>query len=311
MSGQFKTRKLRFTLASIFVFVSVIACLLVPCANYARRLSATQAIRDAGGIVFSDEGEISPRQGVFDVAKSVTFNGISRVDNQVMESLVVLEQVTSIHLNCGGEDLPNLAPLAKHRDLQSIVIENAGSNSLVELARLHQLRKIRLVNVAIDKNGIEQIARAGQLRELEIHSCKINLEQFAAISRCQSLERLDLCRSILEEGALKSLHDLRNLSVLDLTGVELSQKSIIYISNATTLEQLFLGEVELTGLDLRPLAAISGLRKCVLDHNLDNGANELLELLPTCDFTIKNSYPPEKPDNNLDGEFGENPFSFQ
>ena len=139
--------------------------------------------------------------------------------------------------------------------------DNSGvtNNAFANIAKLTNLRQLRLNGTRIDNDACQQIAKVSSLEVLSLNSTTVSDVGVAALSALHNLKHLDLTRCILTANGFNAIGSLPALESIEIRFTNLDDRGLDLICNARTLTRLVLADNPFTDRGLVALGKLDAL----------------------------------------------------
>lgn len=247
--------------------------------------------RDAGIQLFSANGEVLHVQTLEGV-QSLEIGLIDRIgqfrrlrrldlssstaDDETLERLPGLAELTKLSLFCTRISDEGLAHLSKFRNLQwlNLQMSEISDEGLDHLAGLTELRSVDLRHTRVTPEGARRLKLARPDLTIQATADDASLAQIAAHFRPR---RTRLSRSAVPSTAMVRLH---------ANGSQVTDAGITALRGMTQLEALDLRGASVTDAATSDLATLTGLKRLVLEGTqvTEAGVAKLRKALPNCEI---------------------------
>ncbi len=291
-SGMIRSPRLRFSLRTLLVLLTIVCVVLgVIVSRAERQRRAVAAIVKAGGEVAYDY-EIYPEMD----------EGGDRVDLPGPDWLCRLLGVDYFgtviwaHLTPTPTPLPpDCAPdevavhLGRLPGLETVLLSDTSISrkGLAELSGLKKLRELGLDGSQVTDADLAPLAALTSLEELRLDGTKVTGSGMAHLSKLANLRDVSVTGTRVDDAGLAHLRGLTSLNYLSLTGTQVTDAGLPHLASLPKLHSLDLAATPVTATDLAPLHNLTNLRWLYLDaeQRARPGAARLQQALPSCSIT--------------------------
>lgn len=130
---------------------------------------------------------------------------------------------------------------------------------VAELARLSDLRHLRLRHTPLESSHVRRIAALERLEFLALAECPLTSDDVRSLAALERLSWLDLSGTPIGDAALTSLPPFRRLVVLDLAGTAIGDASLAWIAQMPSLKLLDLSQTAVSDQGIGQLAVLTRL----------------------------------------------------
>ncbi len=222
-----------------------------------------------------DVGDLSPLTKLIHLKRLTIDTRLVDEDLQHLSNLKSLEYLTF----ASPEQISNLTPLAKLKNLKYLWLENSQVTDLTPLAGLTKLEKLKITNAPF--SDLTPLTGLTTLEELDVEGGNYNdLKPLVGLTR---LRKLNISETSISD--LTLLAGFANLEILNLESNEVYD--LWPLMRLTKLRHLCLTNTKVT--DLAPLAGLKNLKNLWLNHTQvsDEEIEKLKLALPNCNIIRK------------------------
>jgi hypothetical protein len=146
-----------------------------------------------------------------------------------------------------------------------------------------QILSLSIEAVHVENSGLHHIAKVRNLRELRLWTPGVNDQGLSALKELDQLQLLDLEGTAATGTGLSHLSELTTLTMLTL-GPQTTDRSLQTVAKLEQLQELDLRPCRRLSLEgLRPLAELRQLKVVWLPSQMDSSARKWLrQALPNC-----------------------------
>jgi hypothetical protein len=264
-------RYLRFSLATLFLVVTVFGLALAPWVNRVHLQESVIAdVRRLGGQVWfeHDQSGGKPKGPAWLQAwlGEEYFRSVNRihleeapVSDELIKRIARLPEVTQLSLRQDKLTDDSLRPLGRMRKLQALSIgfNPITDQGLAHLAGLQELAFLDLCVTEVTDDGLKQLQGLPKLWRLELFADKITNEGAATLAEMPGLGGLDLADTQITRAGLEPLSRLANLTDLRLDQMIMGQGQELRINDEALPHLLAmpkLTDLSIISLPLTPTA---------------------------------------------------------
>jgi uncharacterized protein (TIGR02996 family) len=206
---------------------------------------------------------------------SVTHRGLAHLDQ--------LPSLTELALIRLPTDAASLECVSDLQGLRVLEVQGASWNvgaSCFRLARLKELRRLRLANVAVSDDELPPLADLPHLTSLDLSGTNITDMAIARLEPLTRLQELNLSRTALTDAVMPVLARQTGLRVLNLGIPGLTDVGLKSLSGLSELRELDLTAAPITDTGVSSLRGLTALRKLELSRTRisDDAIGSLLDL---------------------------------
>lgn len=285
--------RLRFSLRTWLILVSLLCLLFVYLGRVERQRKAVDAINDAGGIVYYSDRfrsrekslrewigrPLGQNESTFVEHYSDYFENVSKVGNggltrqgrnnlkpfnfQALSQLGALEE---LHVGLEASEISGLEGLSRCRSLRKLSLSGGISDSdLIHVEHLHSLKYLWLPKATSD-HALMRLSQLGGLEYLSIEKSQVTDEGLKALAKFPNLKELELRNSDITDLGLASLALCSTLEEIDLSETKLQGTGLRHLAELPRLKRLCLDQTLITDESLQALADFQVLEKLQLNH---------------------------------------------
>lgn len=262
-------RWFRFSLASLFVCVTVFCMGLANVANRARRQAPALALASETGATVRYYGDTLHQDGA--AQYSVIPPGPKWLTRR--NATHWWYSIQGIHFRPGimgdwGDSPPASRPtdddLARLRDMPALQFlclkyTSVGDRGCEHIATCRTLLDLDLSCNQVTGEGLSHLVRLRELQRIDLTGCPINNEGLEHVSRLEKLETLELGSTRVDDAGLACLAELPHLKTLRLSYTKITNQGLAHFRNHPTLEEIDLGGTVVDDEGMKDLETIPNL----------------------------------------------------
>lgn len=276
ISALFKSNG-TFGLATLLLMVPIIA---IPCAWLAREMEQAGIKR-----AFIQQAQNKPRAAVDVERRSDVPLWLTKTFGEEF----FFGEIRGLWVDKGEIDLEGV-PLESAKSLRNVWLTDSDgvtNESLAQLKRLPQLRRLHLRDSGVTDEGLVHLRGLTELEELTLECPAVADAGLAHLRELTKLEKLSIGCPAVTDAGLIHLRDLHNLRLLSLEGTQVTGAGLEHLAKHSQLRKLYLSDSQLTDEGLEQLASFNQLATLTLSKTLvtDQGVQRLRKALePYCNI---------------------------
>jgi hypothetical protein len=199
------------------------------------------------------------------------------------------QPVVGAYLNLTGTTDADLKELARLKDLRDLRLNatRITDEGVKYLGGLKHLEKLDLSANNLKGTTLTNLAGLTALRSLDLQGCPVDDDAVKELAPLKGLQFLSLPQTLVGDDGLKALAGLKELQTLKLHTTGITDEGVKALAGMSHLRELDLRSTGVTDAGLKALAGLKGLQGLRLERTkvTDAGVAGLKKALPDCKIT--------------------------